>query len=93
MLGNLWEWVHDNYQEQLPLSDSTAPTVDPWGTPEPGNTKARRGGSWMSVREYCRAANRGNCILVPTGTEPADECISGSPATGFRLARTRKPDR
>ena len=91
MLGNLWEWVYDNYQEHLPATLPGAPSVDTYGTPEQGNQKSRRGGSWPSNREYCRAANRGYCFLVDDGNVPEGECVSTHLAMGFRLARTLPP--
>jgi formylglycine-generating enzyme required for sulfatase activity len=52
MSGNVWEWVSDWYGDY-----SSSPQTDPQG-PESGSSRVLRGGSWVSVGSYCRAAYR-----------------------------------
>jgi len=72
MHGNVWEWVQDGY------GDYPSNTVtDPQGASS-GSSRVNRGGSWLNVARYLRAAGRSY----------------GSPGSqfnslGFRLARTR----
>ncbi len=52
MLGNVWEWVWDYYDQypQQSVNDPTGPTS--------GNRKVVRGGSWYGNADLCRSANR-----------------------------------
>jgi formylglycine-generating enzyme required for sulfatase activity len=52
MLGNVWEWTNDPYNESLPTS-----AQDPVG-PSLGNTRALRGGSWNDGPRFVRASAR-----------------------------------
>ena len=54
MLGNVWEWCHDWYVEDL----GTSLSVDPWGS-STGALKVNRGGSWFNFARNERVANRG----------------------------------
>lgn len=54
MLGNVWEWVSDYYDEDY---YQTSPAVDPTG-PLTGNNKVRRGGSWHTWPIYARCSYR-----------------------------------
>ena len=72
MSGNIWEWVHDWYDEDY--YDSAGRT-DPEGPPT-GYYKVKRGGAWCVSPAYLR--NSGRHIATP----------STSFAHGFRVART-----
>lgn len=56
MLGNVNEWVHDNYQEDL----GSDPVTDPWGAPEPHPYDLLRGGSFFQRPHQVRSASRFN---------------------------------
>jgi formylglycine-generating enzyme required for sulfatase activity len=71
MHGNVWEWCWDWYGDY-----SQSPNADPTG-PSTGSDKVFRGGSWDSVAEFARSANRGKLAPhIPYN------------AAGFRLVRT-----
>jgi len=71
MLGNVFEWTWDSWQEEIP----TTLVVDPLG-PAQGAIRVFRGGSWYGNARYVRAAYR-------FGDQPS---IRNS-FLGFRLAR------
>ncbi|MFM7603827.1 MAG: formylglycine-generating enzyme family protein, partial [Prosthecobacter sp.] len=52
MHGNVWEWCADWYDDTLKGG------TDPVG-PTSGDSRVIRGGSWINVASYCRAASRG----------------------------------
>ena len=54
MLGNLWEWCHDYYQEDY---YQQGPERDPRG-PAVGENRVVRGGCWNSKPSDCRSAYR-----------------------------------
>jgi formylglycine-generating enzyme required for sulfatase activity len=55
VLGNVWEWVNDWYDEKYYQS---SPSQDPVG-PTRGTLRVLRGGSWGAVPEVVRVSNRG----------------------------------
>ncbi len=54
MLGNVWEWVDDRYDENYYRS---SPATDPGG-PSKGSTRVLRGGSWDGNAWNARVSNR-----------------------------------
>ena len=54
MAGNVWEWVHDRYDEKY---YSVSPASNPQG-PETGKSRVLRGGSWDDYDYNVRSADR-----------------------------------
>jgi len=72
MLGNVWEWCWDRYQDNY---YALSPARDPRG-PSHALRRAVRGGAWFPDSWYCRPA-------VRYGTPPGDRGTS----VGFRVAK------
>lgn len=72
MVGNVWEWVSDNYDEAYYYHSEL---TDPQGAQQ-SNVKVRRGGSWHTWSLYARCSYRNY-------NSPS----SRYPLVGFRLAR------
>jgi len=75
MIGNLWEWVADNYDSKY---YKVSPTIDPKG-PAVSTRKVMRGGSYHCTAERVRVGIRGSYV----------ESRSLS-VLGFRLAAEKK---
>ncbi len=95
MLGNVYEWVLDDYEPYLLTHQQLSPVTDPisynsivgnvrtWrrdGAVWAGRPGVVRGCAFGSLSGYCRAANRGS----------ADRGYRGD-IVGFRPARSRRP--
>jgi formylglycine-generating enzyme required for sulfatase activity len=57
MTGNLWQWVGDWYGERY---YGNSPKDNPKGAPS-GTERVIRGGSWLSIPDDLRAAERNSC--------------------------------
>jgi formylglycine-generating enzyme required for sulfatase activity len=76
MLGNVWEWVGDWYNEQY---FAVSPDMDPRG-PSSDIFRSLRGGSWTNLPRNVRVSSR-------VGDDPA----SRSASVGFRVVRELVP--
>lgn len=76
ILGNVWEWVSDRYEEKY---YSKSPELDPRG-PASGEFGIFRGGSWYTGPRVSRAAPRFKTLPDSRGF-----------ATGIRCARDTAP--
>ena len=75
MVGNVWEWVHDWYQDDL----GSGAAVNPVG-PATGSMRGLRGGGWIWPEpRFFRAGVRRHDV-------PKHNCED----VGFRLVRTLK---
>ncbi|MBI5804421.1 SUMF1/EgtB/PvdO family nonheme iron enzyme [candidate division TA06 bacterium] len=76
MIGNVWEWCHDNYDDNY--YSSSPPDSNPQGPGIPG-FRVYRGGSWGLDYSYCR-----------TGKRNSSETGFGFRDIGFRVAKGKK---
>lgn len=73
MMGNVWEWCADWWDDGLYASRKDQEVRDPLGA-ENGSTRVVRGGSWFANQLNCRSAFRGR-----------DTPLDFSDGIGFRL--------
>ena len=58
MLGNVWEWVEDDWHENY---NDAPDDGSAWIDKPRGSDRVMRGGSWSGFAQYCRSAYRNDC--------------------------------
>ena len=76
MHGNVWEWVEDCYKDSYAGAASDGSAV----TSGDCSRRVLRGGSWVSLPDYLRSANR---LWFTSGYRDS--------GLGFRVGRTLSP--
>lgn len=80
MLGNVTEWCSDRHPLNY-VHYASEPVIDPQGPTEGTMWRVRRGGSFLSIADVCRAAYRNS----PGGYRDKDFTV------GFRLVMVQSP--
>lgn len=55
LCGNVWEWCWDLFGEYTPVTDNPKGAVS-------GESRVRRGGSWMNNAEMCTVISRSSAL-------------------------------
>jgi len=72
MLGNVWEWVNDQYDEKYYRNSSA---IDPQG-PSSVLFRVLRGGSWLNVPGVVRVSDRSGKVPSYRGDSVGFRCVS-----------------
>jgi formylglycine-generating enzyme required for sulfatase activity len=75
ILGNVWEWVADWFQEDYYRSLSS-PAIDPKGPPS-GEMRVLRGGAWNYSAGYLRVSSRAGIQTEGRGYNVGFRCVRG----------------